>query len=193
MKRLLIALLLLLATPALAMEPIDFSKPLARGMGVTAMGAGVAAGCNATPFVSQATNSNQQTMFDSNKQQLKASDINGKVICKVCVTLGLINTSPFVFTVEFRDAATGLTKYGDTSEQISATTEYTQYCFSTQWGSGTKPTLPNADVDLILTIISGQARMSHGNSDTYQNSTYDWCRDGLSLSIDMVFGLYAYE
>jgi hypothetical protein len=185
LKKLLCFFLLL---PSLALA----GQGMGPGPGVK--GYGASASCQASPFVSQTNNSGQQTLWDGDWQVLKASDVSGKVVCKACVTIGLINTSPWVFTIKFVDDATGATQYGDTSEQISASTESTEYCAQTTWTSGTKPTLPNANVRMVLTTVSGQARIAlSADSTGYQDSSYDFLEQWATLSKDAVFRIYNYQ
>lgn len=169
------------------------------GSGITA---GAGASCSASPFISQTVTNDQQSASNCVSgsppglfQLLKASDINGKTVCKVCFETGTINTSPWVGTIGFINNSDGVTQYGDASPQFSASTgdfaTPVEQCVT--WTTN-MPALPNADVRMQINTVSGDARVMWSTTNTsYQNTSYDaWCA-GTDMNSDIYMKVYSYE
>lgn len=146
-------------------------------------------GCSESPFIEQAESNDTYSVTacgDSRYQVLKASDVNGKTICKVCISIGYLDSSPYVFNITFDQSG----QVGDASDNGSASSTG-EICV--EW-SGTKPSLTNANANMEINTVSGSGRVNvHTDETKYQDTNYDfWCYWADS-DTDLYMKVYAME
>jgi hypothetical protein len=179
--------LYLLFIPFLLIANLCFGRGMVVGSGAGGLT------CLGTPFISQVDYDEESGSAATSGylwQYLKASDVNGKTVCKVCVNVGTIDTSPWVFNIAFQDTD-GDPQYGDTSGNLSASGAG-EICI--EWTSGTKPTLPNATVRMKITTVSGDGRIrDHTDETKYQDTSYDAWMNNDDQNVDLYMKVYPYE